>query len=250
MDNYWLLAVFLRLSVVYLLLIGAERLCFQSSPQYRYFLGAALGGLYTLCCFLPELYFLGNRLWHFIFLLIIGSIAYGWHKESVKAGIVFILLNIVLDSVVSGGDVFGTVLAVTCLTAVCFLAFCSGGQELIPVCLYHGENKLCIQALRDTGNTLIDPVTGRPVLVIGAQVVKKLLGLTQEQLKNPVENVTALPGLRLIPYNTVGQSGGLMLAMWLKNVEIGKWKGSGLVAFAPECVGSAETYQALTGGKL
>ena len=218
--------------------------------MHRHLLGAGLGGVYTWCCFLPPLYFLGNNLWHFVFLLIIPSVAYGWHKESVRPSVVFVLLNLVLDSMVSEGDIFRTVLGVIGLTAVCFMSFCSGKQEIIPVCISHGENKIRINALRDTGNTLVDPISGRPVLVIGAQVVNKLVGLTQEQLRHPVENLALLPGLRLIPYNTVGQSGAMMLAMWLKDVEIGKWKGSGLVAFAPECLGSVETFQALTGGKL
>ena len=250
MDGYCFVAVLLRFSVVLLLLIGAERICFQYSRIHRHLLGAAIGGIYAWCCMIPALYFLGNILWQFVFLFIIASATYGWHRNSVRPAAVFMLLNLVLDSMVSEGNILRTALGIIGLIAVCYLGFCSTGQECVPVSLSHGEKKVSIMALRDTGNTLIDPLTGRPVLVIGAQVVNKLVGLTQEQLKNPVENMNALPGLRLIPYSTVGQSGAMMLAMWLKDVKIGEWKGGGVVAFAPECLGSAETYQALTGGKL
>ena len=56
------------------------------------------------------------------------------------------------------------------------------------------------------------------------------------------------PGLRLIPYRTIGQSAGFLAAMRMENVKIGKWQGSRLVAFAPAGLDAEETYQALTGG--
>ena len=103
-------------------------------------------------------------------------------------------------------------------------------------------------SVEDTGNLLRDPITGRQVLVVGGDVALELTGLTQEQLRSPVESIGALPGLRLIPYRNVGNSSGFLLALRLQNVKIGKWKGSTLVAFAPEGLSSEGAYQALTGG--
>jgi stage II sporulation protein GA (sporulation sigma-E factor processing peptidase) len=107
-----------------------------------------------------------------------------------------------------------------------------------------------LTALQDTGNTLRDPITGRQVLVVGADVAQKLTGLTVQQLKKPVENVGLLPGLRLIPYRAVGQEAGLLLALKLPQVKIGTWQGNSLVAFAPEGLSPDGAYQALTGGVL
>ena len=117
----------------------------------------------------------------------------------------------------------------------------------MPVELAYGDKHLHITALQDTGNTLRDPVTGRDVLVVGADVASELIGLTPHQLQSPVESVGVLPGLRLIPYHSVGTR-SFMLAMRLQNVKIGTWQGSSLVAFAPEGLSSEGTYQALTGG--
>ena len=105
-------------------------------------------------------------------------------------------------------------------------------------------------ALQDTGNTLCDPVTGRPVLVVGVEIAQQLTGLTQQQLRCPVEAIAEapLPGLRLIPYRAVGQPSGLLLALRLQDVRIGNWKGSSLVAFAPDGLSREGAYQALTGG--
>ena len=124
------------------------------------------------------------------------------------------------------------------------------GSELMPVELHYEMERVSIWALRDTGNSLKDPITGNPVLVVGPKVAEKLLGLTQEQLENPVESVGVLPGLRLIPYRTVGCPNGLLLGMRLPNIKIGNWQGSSIVAFAPYGLGERQTYQALTGGYL
>ncbi len=77
------------------------------------------------------------------------------------------------------------------------------------------DRQMQLIALRDTGNTLRDPLTGEQVLVAGADVGEKLLGLTAQQLRNPVETVaqSTLRGLRLIPYRGVGQPGGMLLAV-------------------------------------
>ena len=58
-----------------------------------------------------------------------------------------------------------------------------------------------------------------------------------------------LPGLRLIPYKTVGGS-GLLLGLWLQDVKIGSSQGSSLVAFSPEIFSAEGMYQALTGGNV
>jgi len=85
--------------------------------------------------------------------------------------------------------------------------------------------------------------------VIGADAAQQLTGLTREQLLTPVETIGILPGLRLIPYHSVGSS-GFLLALRLRDVKIGSWRGSTLVAFAPERLSMEGAYQALTGGAI
>ena len=120
----------------------------------------------------------------------------------------------------------------------------------VPVELRYRDKHMNLTALHDTGNTLRDPITGRRVLVIGADAAGELTGLTREQLRRPVESIGALPGLRLIPYRSVGTENGFLLALRLQDVKIGTWRGSSLVAFAPERLSSEDAYQALTGGTV
>ena len=122
--------------------------------------------------------------------------------------------------------------------------------ELIPVELHYGDRQWRLTALHDTGNTLRDPITGERVLVAGADMGQKLLGLSALQLAAPAETLASglAPGMRLIPYRTVGQQGAMMLAMRLKDVKVGSWRGNALVAFAPEPFGKQDGYQMLVGG--
>ena len=111
---------------------------------------------------------------------------------------------------------------------------------------------MSLVALRDTGNNLRDPVTGESVLVAGADVAEKLLGLSAYQLSHPVETLAygILPGMRLIPYHAVGQPGGIMVAVRFRGAKIGNTYSDPLVAFAPEVLARGEVYQMLTGGAI
>ena len=145
------------------------------------------------------------------------------------------------------------VIAVGILWLLCRRVFSggAGGKEYVPVRISHEGNMVSVIALKDSGNSLRDPVTGESVMVIGAQTAMHLIGLNKEQLSSPMETLTgsSIRGLRLIPYRSVGGS-GMLLAKRFPNVQIGDRKGSALVAFAPEAIGRGEGYQALTGGAL
>lgn len=242
----------LNFLVNFLLLLAADRLCGFPAKPVRAALGALLGGIYAACCLLPGFCFLGNTLWRGVSLALISAIAYGLSKSAVRRGIIFAILSMALGGAVMGmdrGGFWGVVCAAVTVCLLCFLGFRGqiGGASYIPVELCYGDKHLHITALRDTGNTLRDPITGQAVLVVGADTALELLGLTRSQLEDPLGSVGALPGLRLVPYHSVGAK-SFLLAMKLKNVKIGAWQGSTLVAFAPEGLSAEGAYQALTGG--
>ena len=137
------------------------------------------------------------------------------------------------------------VLGAVGLSLACWLA--RENKQLVPIELSYGENHLKATALYDTGNTLTDPITGQGILILDAPSAQKLTGLTLQQLSAPVESLDVLPGLRLIPYHTVGGS-GFLLALRLANAKIQNRKGSITVAFSAQSFG--KDYQALTGGRV
>lgn len=255
MERYMLLVGVLNVAVNFLLLMGTSRLCQTDATVSGTFLAALLGGVHSCICLLPGFYFLGNMLWRIVFLVCMILIAFGIQKASICPGALFCVFSVALGGIAAenGTDkLWAMLLAAAGIVIVCIVGFRGKGGDgaYVPVELCYGERQLRLTALRDTGNTLRDPVTGKPVLVVGSQIAAKLLGLTLEQLKSPTETIQSFPGLRLIPYRSVGQPAGLLLAFRFRNMRVGNWKGSGLVAFAPHRIGEIGKYEALAGGMV
>lgn len=253
MSAYTDVVMLLNFFVDWLLLMGTNRLCGRPLSAGRAALGGIIGGLYAGACMRPELVFLGSFLWRIVFLILMALLAYGFRVDTLRRGTVFVLLNMAMGGIVYclGTDSLWSLTgAAGILCALCILGFRGsfGRTPYVNVELTYKGKNLKLTALQDTGNTLCDPVTGSPVLVVDSTTAVQLTGLTPDQIEKPLENMEALPGLRLIPYRAVGTENGLMLGLRLKDVRIGSWKGSRVVAFAPGRLSTEGEYQALTGG--
>ena len=129
------------------------------------------------------------------------------------------------------------------------------GRELTVLSLeLRGRRAVCT-ALRDNGNTLREPVTGEAVIVARWQVAARLLPeleLRREQFADPPALMEELrrraPELRLflVPFQTVGNAGGLLLALRMDRVRNnGRPAAARLVAFSPTEVSDGGAWEAL-----
>ncbi|MBR6595345.1 MAG: sigma-E processing peptidase SpoIIGA [Oscillospiraceae bacterium] len=257
MTVYLDLVLLLNFAVDLLLILGTNRLS-GFPPGFLRGIGAsALGAVYAAGCMLPEFSFLGGTFWRFACLGLMGIIAFGLNKSAWKRTGVFVLLSMAMGGIAMGmgksdfSMVLLSALGVWLLSRIGF-GGSVGGKEYIPITIAEGERSFSAIALKDTGNSLRDPITGEQVLILGPEAAGRLLGLMPAQLSRPMETVMGNPGrgLRLIPYNSVGQPGGMMLGKRFGNVKLGDKKGNALVAFAPERIGVGQVYQALAGGNL
>lgn len=238
-----------------LLLMGAGKLGGGGVIDGRCALAAGLGALYGGACLLPGVQILGSVWVRMACLIVMGVVAFGVCKDGLRRTALFAVLNMAAGGLAGGiGGGWLQLLVAAALVWLLWIFTVDGNNEgsLVPVLLSYRGRQAQVTALRDTGNRLCDPVTGEPVLVVGAQVAQKLLTLSPKQLRDPVMTVAEMPvpGLRLIPYRTVGRDGGLLLAVRMENVQIGNKRKSTLVAFAPEGLGDDRGFQALTGGAL
>lgn len=257
MRVYLDLVVLLNFLVDFLLLLGTNRLAGFPPGGRRALPAAVLGGIYGGACLLPGFTFLGNSLWRLVSLCLMAGIAFGWNRSAVQRGAVFVLLSMALGGLATGlgkGSFPMLVLSAGLMWLLCRVSFRGsvGQKEYVPVELQWEDRKLSLIALRDTGNTLRDPLTGEQVLVAGADVAMELVGLTEQQLRHPVETLARgeVPGLRLVPYHAVGQPGGMLMALRFHGAKIGNTYGDPLVAFAPEVLARGEVYRMLTGGTV
>ena len=255
MVVYLDLVMLLNFLVDFFLLLGTNRLAGFPAGAWRCAGAALVGAVYSGACLLPGMGFLGNILWRCVSLGLMGLMAFGFHPSALKRTGIFLLLTMAMGGAalcLGRGDFLSLVLcALVCLllSAVSFGGQV-GGREYVPLQISMEGRTVNLVALKDTGNTLRDPVTGEPVLVIAGDIASRLTGLTEEQLQHPLETIAAQPlsGLRLIPYHSIGNGGSFLLAKRFSEVTMAGVRKSALVAFAAEGLGKGEVYQALTGG--
>ena len=254
MAGYAGMVMVLNMIVQYLLLAGTNRLHHTAGQWLNMLLGGAVGGLYAGICLLPKCSFLASGISRFIMLVVIGILAFGVTVAALRRTAVFVLLNMAFEGIVAGFGVdnfWYCAVAIGLLGILCALGF--RGDKVngtyIPMEISYAGRKICVTALRDTGNMLTDPITGQQVFVVDPSVACQITGLTQQQLRMPLEAIVSakMPGLRLIPYRTVGQDNAFLLALRMQ-VKMGDKSGLYLVAFAPEVFGKGSAYQALAGG--
>ena len=239
-----------------LLLVGTNRLAGYPSEPKRIIPAAALGGLYGGMCLVPGFRFLGNYFWRLVSLGLMGAVAFGFHRGIFRRVMLFVLLSMALGGIALGmgqGGFVDLILGAFGLCLLCTLGFRGKlGQTFATLELRHGGKKVTLMALRDTGNTLRDPVTGEAVLIVGAEAAQKLLGMTGQEVGCPVETMASgkYSGLRLIPYRAVGQFCGMLLGIRLDEVVLGGVRTNTLVAFTAEGLSGAGEYQALAGGAI
>ncbi len=253
MVIYGITVGIMSFAVYYTLLLGTNRILGAQSHLIRLGLGALLGAIHSGLCVASGYRLLAGAFWNVICLFLGGMVAFGARRDSLGKCVLYAVLSMGISwlTVAAGG---GQWIRVVGALGIFFLSLRVVGrrkeENIMSVEISYQNEKVNIWALRDTGNGLKDPITGKPVLVVGPKVAQKLLGLTQQQLENPVDSVGCVPGLRLIPYHTIGKENGLLLGMRIHNTRIGTWQGSTIVAFAPYGLGERENYQALTGGYL
>ena len=261
-------------------LAGAERKFYRLLPT------AALGGFYAAAVFFPWGVFLGWPPCKLLFGGLLVLLCYGWGECFWRLCLVFFALSCVLaGSVIACGFWMHTqyyvrgayLLPVQFGLLFCSAALCFGALWLFSRGRLHhavlGElteaeceimgTRVHLRVLRDSGNTLCDPLTGAPVLVAeGTRFASSWPEaarpyLAQPFLERPEEALEALrcvenaPKLRLLPFRSVGTASGLLLGYTAEHVRIGCWKAERVtVALSPTPVSEGQEYDALWGGPV
>lgn len=273
MDGVFLINGF----VDYLLLVVAGNLTGSPLRRRRILLAGALGGIYGAVCLLPGWDFLGNPVWRGIAAVGLCAAGFGVDRGLFRQVAVLFLLTVAFSGLVLlltelfsapaafvGNRVYypigmGT-LVLTAGGAYGLISWALGrlehqGGDIVPVQLEVLGKKVELTALRDTGNTLRDPITGQRVAVLSRSVMKKLLpeldpGLLDQPQSLFQEMNRRYPELRprLLPYKTVGVAHGMLVGIKPENIMV-KGKGENLlIAFSAVEVSDGGGYRALIGG--
>lgn len=271
----------LNLIVNYLLLLAAAKLAGEPLRRLRLAAGAALGGLYAAAIFFPGMGFLTHPLCKLGAAVLMLLTGFGGSRRLLRVTLVFFGLSCAF-----GGGIFaigllggrgltlrnGVLYSVMDLrilllsAAVCYAVLTlvfrrtarHGRREVLPAVLILEGRRVAVNALVDTGNTLTDPVTGRPVMVAEGSRLSPLLPgervLDEKALRDPVGTLERLSRggrgrrFRLLPYQAVGVECGMLLALRLDDARVGAEDYGGiLVALSPNPVSDGGGYSALIG---
>lgn len=244
----------LNFAVDLLLLIATNRLAGYPNQWGRVLLASVLGGLYGSLCILPGLVFLSATFWRLVFLFLIGCIAFGVKLDTIRRCVLFSILSMALGGVALGIGGGGFLSVLLCAGVVCLMCIfgLKGkiGNKFLPIEIIHNGKTHRFTALIDTGNMLTDPVTGQQIIVVSSKVGCQILEQKGVPFEDPVAALECIQGGRLVPYHCIGNENGLLVAKRFRNVRIGRWYGTCLVAFSPQNLGAGQSYEALTGGNL
>ena len=272
----------LNFTVNYLLLACAARLDGGAVCRWRTVLAAAAGAAYGALALLPGLALLEHPVCKGGAAAGMLLAAFGPSARLARRGALFLVLScafgggLLLVSMARGtgslaGGLLGPSLGMRGILIAAALGYgllslvlgrqfshTRAGGELQELTLARRGRTVKLLALRDTGNTLRDPVTGRPVVVGEGEKLRPLLPelpcLDRHSLAHPVDLLGRLEGedlrLQLLPYRAVGVECGLLLALRVDRACWGRREYRDcLTALSPTPVSDGGGYCALIGGE-
>lgn len=253
MVVYWDLTFAFNVLLDYLLLFAASRLAGRGISRGRLLCGALVGGLYALVqLFLPR-----SMIVSALALVLLGAAAFYGSGRAIKLTLLFFLCACAFGGVIlllgqSFGNItrlargilssdlpwgvfllaFGSVYVLLGIVFRCGAAH-TGKETARATIVYRGKS-VQVRLLRDTGNTLTDPLTGLGVPVIDRHVLRELIG---------EEEIASLPR---IAYCSVGCAEGTLPLLYCEAILLdGKMLGPRAVALSERPLGDGGAYAGL-----
>ena len=228
----------INIFVNYFLLLCVKKMLKLNVMRYRIFLGALAGGIYSLVIFLPEIPNILTALMNLTASLIIVLISFKPDKPKplLKVFLTFFGVNFAFAGVMLAlwllfkprGMIYqncivyfnidikvliiSTVVSYFVLTMIFkFSKRSAPDNKIYSVTLFNNSKTVTVNALLDTGNTLRDCFTGKPVIIAEKSVISKLFDKNVLKFfeSGEIPDCEGKNRLRLIPVNTVSDKGAL-----------------------------------------
>ena len=249
----------------YCVLLAAGRFCGVVLRRGRYVLGALCGAVYAAALVLPGWSWLAHPLLKLAVGCLMALIAFGGEAGLGRCTAAFFAVaalfggGVYAASLLAGAEplrgtavpLSGRVFALS--FAVCYavvaLVFRRRARQtdrvIRPVVVTLAGQDARLLGLRDSGNRLFDPVTGRAAAVADRESLARQLSLPPLP-DDPAEALTVLSEqapyrgrFRLLPYRTVGAA-GLLLAFRPERTLVDGKAEEWIIALSPERLGEAD----------
>lgn len=195
---------------------------FSCSVTQRKLLKISFLGAVMICLFL----FLPVTLWYRLCFgsisTLLISIRFLFPKRNGYKGYIKVIVSVLLSAIVLGGSIgllqkWGWIQEVSMIKIMGLTLLISFGgrvflkkvflpkQRLVyPVCLIWDGMELNMLGLLDTGNGLIEPISKKPVCIVGKNVFEKAMEQADGKKEFQPEK------FRAIPYHSVGKENGIL----------------------------------------
>lgn len=230
----------------YLILQITKKITRTKVKRIRIFITSIIGAMYPFVMFFPSIMFLTNVYMKIIISIIIVKLAFNSKSLSLYLKQLSAFYTI---SFVFAGASIGTYYFINSYNNILFKSNFKGGfaikylllgillggimiknllsyyqkkitrePELLEVIVYLNDNKISLTSLIDTGNSLIEPLTKVPVMVVEYKIIKNLLPSVLKQifedkkendfitLGKVIESLKDEMKIRIIPFKSVGSS--------------------------------------------
>jgi len=235
----------------YLILLSTAKLTRSPYKKINIILASIIGAVYAVFYYYPGFEYLYTWLLKIIFSLFIIVVAFNPYtiKEFGRIILVFYIVSLIF-----GGAAFGIyylingvrfsykgvfyiesfpikILLISIIIAYIVVKFSWGyivskikrEKILLDVSIFKGSKRICLVALVDTGNSLTDPITNRPVIIAEYQAIKELLPAEIQKIfdDNKENNLNAIASVlsksewitkfRFIPFKSLGVENGMLI---------------------------------------
>ncbi len=223
--------IVLNVYVNYFLLKGTSKLTHTPISTMRCAVSSFLGSFFSLTIFLPDMGIIISLALKLAAAAVITAIAFGIRdlRHTAKLIIYFYLVNFIFGGFVmlmyeifkpsfiafnnSWFYVDFSLLSLVVFTALAYVVvsacryFLDRGCDIshsYKVVIKYGGAAVSLEAVPDTGNSLVDVFSGKPVIVCGRE---KLCEIKPEVQLNAEPETLLENGFRLVPYKTIGNTG-------------------------------------------
>ena len=220
-----------------------------------------LGGFWAVASVLPGFEFLSFAPMKLVPAVFMALIAFGGERKLWRCLVIFLAVSAAFGgavwaaSMLAGTGMYGGRVYLPVSTRVLVLSFalCYAGvslvfrrigkraeREILPLAVTLRGKTVTLRALRDTGNGLYDPVSGRAVAVAELGAIRPLLGgfeCTGNDAAALCETLCKLSGLEgrvtLVPYSALGTGHGLLAAIRPDSAAISGKEADILIGISP-----------------
>lgn len=276
----------LNFIIDYILVLATAKLCSLEIKRRRFMLAAAAGALYSVLMFFPSMSVLFGWSCRILFAAVMSVIAFGFRGfgKTVRSSITLFICSALLAGMslfccyLFGGGInlrngipyigisfkilLASALICYAVLTVIFRGRAGDGakRQIITLNLRDGGKSLRIRALADTGCSLRDPVCGKSVIVCdlcpllpffdsdAAGILCKYAKTSPVECMERLAAITDIRKFRIVPYRTISDGSGVMLAFCPELIERrGEGKISAVIGISQTEICSDLGYNALIG---